>query len=140
MPSESDHLALANKNHSALEYLRASKDEPHSEWVVTVAFYKAVQVVQAIFAKIGRSCHDHKSRHAILKSKFPDIWKHYRVLWQASTIARYLHDNEAGTPYTSFDAYCPPDRVSERFIERRLRAIEQLSVKHLSDPTKLVRV
>ena len=140
MPSEADHIALANKNHSALQYLRESKDEPHSEWVVTIAFYKAVQVVQAIFAKTGTACHDHKSRHSILKNRFPDIWRHYRVLWQASTIARYLHDNETGTPFTSFDAYCPADKVSSRFIERRLRPIEQLAIKKLSDATLLTRV
>jgi len=141
MPCESDHIALANKNHIAMLCLHEAVDD-HPEWVVTIAFYKAVHIVQAVFSKSNKSCHDHKTRHSILKRSYPDIWKQYRPLWIGSTIARYLHDNTSGTPYTSFVDYCSADEVYTKFVVKRLRNVEDLSVNRLSKDQKdiLMRV
>jgi len=141
MPSESDHIALANNNHRAMMCLHDAEDD-HSEWVATVAFYKAVHLVQAMLSKAGRSCHDHKTRHDILKSRYPEIWKHYRPLWSASTIARYLHDNDSRTPYKQFSDHCPSDQVYERYIQKRLRAVENHAWNKLSPESQkiLIRV
>ncbi len=42
-----NHLSLANKNHQALQCLMADSQK-HSEWIATVAYYKAAQVVEAV--------------------------------------------------------------------------------------------
>ena len=40
MPQEGDHVALANRNHDTLYHL-LKDPEKYSEWIATVAFYKA---------------------------------------------------------------------------------------------------
>ncbi len=137
MPSESDHVALANKNHAAMMCLHKSQDE-HPEWIVTIAFYKAVHVVQALLSKSGKNCHDHSSRHRLLKRDYPDIWKHFRPLWTASTIARYLHDNDSRTPYTSFSDHCSAEQVYSRFIKKRLKSVEDLCINKISEDQKAI--
>lgn len=141
MSCELDHIALANKNHCAMMCLHEDKDS-HPEWVATIAFYKAVHIIQAVLSNARKSRHDHKSRHAVLKSNYPEIWKHYRPLWAASTIARYLYDNDSKTPYTSFSDHCPSDKVFPRLVRKRLRSVEDLSLDNLSTAAKdaLVRV
>ena len=54
MATEADHIALANKNHEVLLYLL--KDAARfPEWITVAAFYKAVQIVEAVFVhKYGR--------------------------------------------------------------------------------------
>lgn len=52
MPTEADHIALANKNHDVLQHLMQDP-ERFPEWIVTTAFYKAVQLVEAVFANHG---------------------------------------------------------------------------------------
>ena len=62
MATEADHIALANKNHDVLLYLM--KDvRRFPEWVSVAAFYKAVQIVEAVFVhRHGRCCHGHCRR------------------------------------------------------------------------------
>lgn len=62
-----------------------------------------------------------------------ELYRHYRALWGASCVARYLYDTAAQTSYASFSDYCVHDRVYERFVKRRLRPLEQLIVGRLSD-------
>jgi len=90
MAREADHIALANKNHEALVHLW--KDlERFPEWVTVVAFYKAVQIVEAVFAgRLGRSCHGHQERLRALKSAgYRILHRHYRALWGASVCQPY---------------------------------------------------
>ena len=50
MSTESEHIALANRDQATLEYLLL--DPPKcSEWIAAVAFYKSLHVVEAIFAQ-----------------------------------------------------------------------------------------
>jgi hypothetical protein len=48
MATEADHIALANKNHDVLLHL-LNDVERFPEWVAVAAFYKAVQIVEAVF-------------------------------------------------------------------------------------------
>ena len=141
MATEADHLVLANKNHQALLHL-VPRPEDFSEWIATIAFYKALQVVEAVFVRRGYRASDHNRRFELLKTSFPEIYRHFRVLWQASTIARYLHDNESNRSYSQFSDYLSPARVVEKLVFRRLRPIEELAVSHLSEAGRqaLVRV
>ena len=135
MASESDHVTLANKNHDTLVYL-LDKPQQFSEWITTIAFYKAVHIVEAVFSRDPniKHCHDHGSRNGRLSAdhRYRQIYKHYRPLWQASTIARYLSDNESNTQYRSFSDYLKPDQVIPEIVKHRLRSIEQSAVGFLT--------
>ncbi len=137
MATESDHISLANKNHAALMHLLENVEE-FPEWVTVVAFYKAVQIVEAIFVhRHGRSSHGHQRRLESLKARgYRDLHKHYRVLWGASSVARYLYDTTTDTAYSSFTDYLNPDRVKKAIVKRRLLGIECCAVSLLSDDGK----
>jgi hypothetical protein len=95
MPNEEAHIRLANKNQTIIDSLLPRLNET-SEWVTTIAFYKALHVVEAVFwnnpdIKHGR---DHTSRECHLKksNRYKKIFEHYRPLYSASLIARYMED------------------------------------------------
>lgn len=137
MPIAEDHIELANKNHEALEYLLHEADH-YPEWVVTVAFYKALHVVETVFCEQdGHHCEGHNSRLEKLKSsRYSKLHKQYRPLWAASTVARYLHDRDANKPYSTFADYTPPDEVKRQFVEKRLYRLEQEAVTFLGEPLR----
>ncbi len=84
----------------------------------------------------GRSCHGHSARLDALKTRgYKEEHKHFRVLWAASSVARYLHDADSGKPYCSFADYMAPDRV-RKFVQKRLGGVECNAVRHLSDKGK----
>ena len=69
MANEASHIALANRNHDALGALLNASDE-HPEWVATIAFYKALQIVEAAFATAGHGHgHGHSKRLVILQDR-----------------------------------------------------------------------
>ncbi len=133
MATEADHIALANKNHAVLLHLLEDV-ETFPEWVAVTAFYKALQIVEAMFVcQHGRSCHGHSARLDALKRRgYKEEHKHFRVLWAASSVARYLHDADSDKSYCSFADYMPPDRV-RKFVKTRLGGVECNAVQHLSD-------
>jgi hypothetical protein len=134
MATEADHIALANKNHDVLMHLVKDIDR-FPEWVTVAAFYKAVQIIEAVFVhQHGRCCHGHQKRLDALKSRgYQVLHKHYRVLWGASSVARYLYDTTSDKSYSSFASYLPPDRVYKAILKRRLVGIECEAVGLLSD-------
>lgn len=144
MASELDHIALANRNDVALRHLML---RPHDspEWIATVAFYKAVHVVEAVLAaqRLGHS-NSHFERLTALKAvRFRELFRQFRPLYQASRIARYMEyhgeRNADGTVlvapigvYTVFTTYLPPDEVEDKLIRRRLLPLENVAVSFLS--------
>jgi hypothetical protein len=140
--AESDHIALANKNHAVLMYLLA-KPTDFPEWITTVAFYKAVHIVEAVFVtQLGTNCRGHEGRlTALQKPRFGSIYIEFRPLWGASSVARYLYDNDTKTAYKCFSDFLPPEKVSEKIVLGRLRKIEQACTSLLSEQgkTDLVR-
>ena len=70
MSSEADHLAAANLNQKTLAHL-CQDVSVHGPWVAVVAFYKALHIVEAVFANDPdiRHCPDHGSRERVLKRK-----------------------------------------------------------------------
>jgi hypothetical protein len=116
----------------------------HPEWVTTVAFYKAVHVVEAVFAHhLNRDSNSHDSRIESLKvADFKPIFGAFRALYGASLVARYLEDSSSRKYYDKptpkiacqcFTDFCPPDKVIGRFVKKRLDAIEQNAVGFLSE-------
>lgn len=146
MSLEADHIELANRNHDTLLYL-AKEAHVHPEWVATVAFYKAVQVVEAVFeSATGDHSNGHDNRIDRLKHpKYAEIFKAYRPLYAASLVARYLEDSSsrkidppvagkkpASVQYRRFTDYMPANSVVQRLLRRRLDVIEQHAAKFLS--------
>lgn len=130
MPSETAHLALADRNHAVIEHLLQQPDEC-AEWVVTVTFYKALHLVEALFAHDGAGHgQSHERRDQLLKAnrRYSHIYRHYRPLWAASVVARYLQDPQ-GKDYCNFSDYLPVDKVKAEILHHRLRKIEQSVAK-----------
>jgi hypothetical protein len=82
------HKKAAAANKRTLDYLREKIDD-HPQWVVTVAFYTALHVVEAVFAKHGFNTDDHTLRHQTLKRdrRYQKIWTHYQPLFNDSILA-----------------------------------------------------
>jgi hypothetical protein len=58
MANETDHIKLANRNHDILHSL--IDEGRFMDWAVTTAFYKAVHIVEAVFAN---DLHTHSTSH-----------------------------------------------------------------------------
>lgn len=135
MATVSDHIVLANRNHLALAYL-LQRHEDFPEWVVCVGFYKALHVVDAMFIALGEDPpSNHGEREDMLKEgeQFKFLYRHYRPLWNASSIARYLCDR-SGNGYKSFASYLSADDARD-FVKSKLREIEDAALMELSDKT-----
>lgn len=149
MSSTIDHIQLANKNHKALLYL-LNKPDDFPEWIATIAFYKAVHVVEGVFASDGKHSNGHDSRLSELKQeKYRDIFKAYRPLYAASLVARYLADsshikfnNGPAKSYKCSEDFIPASQVPKRLVFKRLKTIEDSSVRFFSEDQKkqLLRV
>ena len=134
MAIELDHIRLANRNHQLLTHLLQIGGYP--DWVATVAFYKAVHVVEALFAaNMGRHSISHADREATLKTAiFKNVWKDYSHLATASRVARYLEASNAGV-FSNFADFMGEEDV-KRLVRKRLFGVEQRSLAFLSDPAR----
>ena len=140
MPSKESHINLANRCQASLKCLLES-EQHHSEWITTIAFYKAIHVVEAIFTE-QRLSHErnHEGRENLLKRtpNLSHIFRMYRPLGAASTIARYLADRN-GTAYETFDDFLTPDQVPAMMVNHYLNQIEKSSLPILGNDCGLVR-
>lgn len=156
MPSTSDHIALANHNHMVLKLLLAqTKDQYSGPWIATVAFYKAVQIAEAIFGVTKTHSRSHDERiDTIRGAKYGDLFLNFRPLYEASMVARYLIDSgpakinylEGKPPlkpraYSQFDDYMPPEKA-KNLVYKRLNVFEQEAAAFFSEDERksLVRV
>ena len=94
MPTEQVHINKQNRTQVALCDLRQSQNSPqHGDWIVTLAFYKALHAVDSYFAKQGidRGRHDksHPERDGQVKDYLGSIHGKYSTLYTASIMARY---------------------------------------------------
>jgi len=138
MPDLKSHQEAATRNQTVLDCLLENYDgspDNFAPWVVTVAFYKALHLVEGIFyadglsSKEKRGFHskDHQERNQRLRkdNKYKHLWKHYRPLWEASIVARYLFDVDTGTDQTDLNAYLSGTDIRSKFIGHYLRQIEK---------------
>lgn len=98
-----------------------------------MAMYKALHVIEAARASRGdRRASNHSERLSLLRTEnaFQQIYKHYKPLYDASTIARYLSDH-AGPGFKSFTDYMKPQEVLSELIRHRLHQVEQSAVRML---------
>ncbi len=135
MPNETEHIQQANRNDAALKHLMGDV-QSYSEWVTTVAFYKAVHVIEAmLFHLHGKNSHDHKSRLDTLRACNKTLYREFRPLYVASMVARYLCDNSGNgkaVTYATFSDYLPSSDVVTEIVNGRLVRIEQIALNYLS--------
>jgi hypothetical protein len=86
MATVAEHQRQAEHNQKFLDSIDSAA---FPDWKTTVAFYKSVHVVQALLVAAGERCKSHSRRNAILRSKFPDVWKEYHPLYSYSRLSRY---------------------------------------------------
>ena len=94
MPTTQVHIDKQNRTQLALSDLQQSQNSPqHGDWIVTLAFYKALHAVDSYFAKQGidRKGHNkrHKKRDQQVKNHLGSIHGKYFALYDASIKARY---------------------------------------------------
>ncbi len=110
MASEAAHLAKADSNQSFLETI----GDEYPDWLAVVAFYKAVHLVEALFARQGTQSKNHTDRNRRLKKHHPTIFKAFIPLFTASKLLRYT------------DHRMSADKVRQELIDNRLAAVESL--------------
>ena len=142
MPSKASHLCVVKENSAAIDWLRQA-NPPMPQWVVTVAFYKALHIVEAVFIADKNSpikhADDHSQRNEVLRKhhRYQHLWKHYRPLWNDSLIARYLQGNAEADSYSGFADYMPLADVEKTHLNHHLVQIVRTARTLLGDPTFL---
>lgn len=135
MPTKKSHLDLAKRNGEMLAHLLERIDQ-FPEWTTTVAFYRALHLVEAAFAIDEGIRHggDHGRRNRLLKNnrKYAKIYEAYRPLWAASLVARYLECDEQEV--SCFSEYLKPDVVRAKIINHYLKRIESSVELILGEP------
>lgn len=133
MASEGVHIDLANRNQRFLEEILGAP-VPYSDWIATVAFYKAVHVAEAVFAvnETGKAQHStvHSERNHLLKTKYNQIWKNYSPLYRASRLARYLEFHNKSHP--SFSTFFSHAKVVDELLGEDLVGVESEAMNLLS--------
>ena len=129
MPNSATHVNLAMHN---IELACMLNNHPkHHDWMATVSFYAALHVVEALYACQSPVFHGqgHERREAALKrdGRYKQIYRHYRRLWNASTIARYLDDGTRS--YETFHDYFSPEEVRTLLMQHHLLSILQSAAK-----------
>lgn len=86
MATPQQHQTQADHNQSFFETIDTST---FPDWAATVAFYKAVHLVEKLFRQRGQRSGNHTRRNNILKTQYLPIWRNYKALYSFSRLARY---------------------------------------------------
>lgn len=92
MPSTIQHLRQVDHNKQLLQTFDVNSTE-YLDWVVTIAFYTAVHLIEAYFADVRPQIHntDHQKRQDAMRrvAEFKSIYNLYRELEEWSRNTRY---------------------------------------------------
>lgn len=123
MATMEDHLGLARRFQQLIDYLLQRADD-FPEAITINAFYKALHLIEAVFSQDRSIKHTHSYDHRqkILKTspRYHDIYRHYRPLINAQTVAKYS---------LGFRNYLSTEEVINEILNHRLRKIEELTRK-----------
>lgn len=144
MASESEHLSVANRNHETLLALCRQGLRQHGPWIATIAFYKALHVMEAAASCQTPPVHnnDHATRDSFFKTatRFSHAYKFYRPLRQASEIARYLTDPRGSSSAVMFDYAITPQELVLKYLLHHLHQVEESCIQFLQTPSALSRI
>ena len=110
MPTAQVHINKQNRTQVALSDLQQSQNSlQHGDWIVTLAFYKALHAVDSYFARKGidprRHDKSHLQRDKQVKKHLGSIHGKYSTLYAASIRARYkayIHNSQDVTKLVNF--------------------------------------
>jgi len=135
MPSSQAHITKAKHNIETIALL--AKDLTKKDWIVTVAFYAALHIVDAVLfcTQQGYQQHgqSHDRREATVKgdNKLKKIWDCYRPLLNHSIIARYLQGSKT-PPDTAIDFNkVMSDEKLITFLKERLGGLINSAIKFM---------
>ena len=94
MPTKQEHIDKQSWIQFTLSDLEQSQNKSqHADWIVTIAFYKALHAIDSYFAKQGIDGKGHNKNHRIrdrqVQNHLGRIYPQYRALYRASRRARY---------------------------------------------------
>lgn len=120
MATSSEHQQKADRH---LAFLATISDE-FPDWLATVAFYTAVELIEKLLAARGHHSKSHFERKTALIRHFPDraLHRSYNDLYNASLDGRYL----------SLDKCPTAEDVRQVLIARRLDHIVKYVASHAS--------
>lgn len=131
MATASEHIEFANRTQKTIAHLLQNSDV-HSPWIAIAAFYKAVHIVEAVFASHKERSHStsHDDREAKLKRhrRYEKIYRHYSPLKSAATNARYLVGCQR------FDQYLTPQQVIDKLLKHHLHQLETSANLKIDNP------
>ncbi len=134
MPNDREHIQWSLHNIDVISYL--SKEPCFCDWTATVSFYTALHIIEAVFYRTSTSdrskhgvCHENRMKLLKQTHQFEKIYRHYRILYSTSRIARYIQNSEGSSIY--FPKYMPHEKVISCLVQHELRHI-MLSVAKLN--------
>jgi hypothetical protein len=86
MGTQANHREKAEHNE---RFLKAIDAKEFPDWKVTVCFYKALHLVEMLFAITSEHSVNHRDRHDKMKRGYVHLWKEYLPLYTQSRRARY---------------------------------------------------
>jgi hypothetical protein len=102
-----------------LRFLGAIADD-YSDWLATVAFYAAVELIERLLSDRGRHSKNHEDRNNAVRRDYQNIHKAFKALYNASLDARY----------ESLEHSLPAAEVRKELIEKRLAHIQSFVASH----------
>ncbi len=94
MPTREEHITKEARSEDVVEALLAAG--PLVEWTIVVTAYRALHLVEAWFATIGRHHLSHNARNDAVNRFLPSIAGAYFSLQDAGRVARYDRDGLLG--------------------------------------------
>lgn len=100
MPNKRQHQRKQIKARLALSDLQVSQIRSHhADWIVTLAFYKALHAVDSYLAhKWKIHPNNHQNRHMHVRQHLSNIYGDYSALFSASLKARYEENTYQSDP------------------------------------------
>ena len=134
MPSEDSHIHVANSNQATLRLLLSDFDA-HLPWIGTVAFYKALHIVEAVLAtKFQRHETTHHSRNRFIagENSLTKICKHFYPLYTMSQKARYLSDCTELNGVVRFANHISTKTMTDFYLLHHLHQLEKSAASFLN--------
>ena len=99
MPTTQLHLDKQSRTELARSDLEQSQNSPqHADWIVTIAFYRALHAVDSYFAKLKIHPKGHRERSQHVQDHLKRIHERYLALYRASITARYEENTYLDKP------------------------------------------
>jgi len=80
------HAEKAASNQKFLDFI---SNAGYPDWTATVIFYRAVHLVEMMFAADNSHCNSHEERNAKLQKDHKDVYEEYHPLYNFARWARY---------------------------------------------------